>query len=233
MPVKNGSEDYVVPSGYRAARIAGSKILPLDRGGWDFEALLSGPIDPAWRREMETYLGEVWAQPGALIGWKLPEMVFCYPWLVRAYPEVRIVEIFRDPRDTVLKPHVTDRINEWCRHVPAPPNPWQAKGQSWALQAELMLATAQRLPAWRWCRFRLRDMVHHPGAVRGALGAVLGRDVGAVQGHRAAIGRWRSQGDGYRPMLPWVEQHLRVFNDSQGPFGPAVRDERGYRLLLT
>lgn len=110
----NGVNDYQSRGAYHAARIAGQAI---DRTGhlqWDFDRILRGPIPADWRGHVEPYLKPIYAE-GVRTGraaWKLPECVLWMPWLARAYPEVRLVVVHRDPRDVLLKGHGTDDIGQ-------------------------------------------------------------------------------------------------------------------------
>src|SRR4051794_3919457 len=70
----NASGDLLPPEDlYEACRVMGRHVRHLGGLRWDFDALHTMPIDPAFTRLVESYLSSVLGSDAELRGWKLPE----------------------------------------------------------------------------------------------------------------------------------------------------------------
>ena len=57
---------------------------------WDFSKLHTMKIDPEFVRLVEEYLESVLESNSEHKGWKLPETVLIYPWIIRMFPDMYI-----------------------------------------------------------------------------------------------------------------------------------------------
>lgn len=162
----NGSMDLIPKPNtmYEAARIAGSRIrVDLKTMTVDADDLLGSDPPQEFVDLVHRYLeagGLAGPRPGEVPwrGWKLPETVFCYPWLTELFPDMRFLRWGRDPRGTLLKPHGTDPLGFWhVQGVPASPRVEEQRAISWAVQTWLILNTPEprygswaTLEAWAW-----------------------------------------------------------------------------------
>ena len=98
---------------YEACRIMAGHVRHLGGLRWDFEALHTMPIDPAFTRLVESYLSSVFASDAQHRGWKLPETILIFPWIARLFPEIRYIYWVRDPRDCIAGDHITDDMSRF------------------------------------------------------------------------------------------------------------------------
>ncbi|MEI6914406.1 MAG: hypothetical protein WCL39_04670, partial [Armatimonadota bacterium] len=70
----NDSYDLIPPEDmYEACRVMGKYVKHLGNLNWDFSALHTMPIDPAFTRLVESFLASVLSSSAEKKGWKLPE----------------------------------------------------------------------------------------------------------------------------------------------------------------
>src|SRR5205085_2652165 len=87
---------------YEACRVMAKHVI--HKGGleWDFAKLHTMPIDPRFKKLVESYLASVLASPSRRKGWKLPETTLIFPWIVRMFPDLPLVKM-------AVKPEVVGR----------------------------------------------------------------------------------------------------------------------------
>lgn len=215
----NDSNDMLPLGGaYEAAKIAGRQVRHLGGCRWDFSALHTGPIDPAWTRHMETFLAPILNSNAVRRGWKLPETILSFPWLARAFPDVRYVWWIRDPRDAILRSHVTDDLRDFdvpCEAIGANDAVQVQRAHSWIYQFQIVQSTIAarddrkvHLPYVLDLRFE--DYVLRQDAMRYRLGGFVETLIPSVPTHSESVGRWR-QGTPCDPravalLQPYLEQ---------------------------
>ena len=87
----NGAGDLIPAEDlYEACRVFAKHVKYLGDLKWDFSAVHSGPIDPEFKRLVESYLHSVLSHPTEPKGWKLPETNLIFPWIVRLFPDIAI-----------------------------------------------------------------------------------------------------------------------------------------------
>ena len=174
---------------YEACRVMGQHVV--HRGGldWDFTKLHTMPIDPAFVRLVESYLGSVLSSRAPDRGWKLPETTLIFPWIVRMFPQNHYVYWIRDPRDSILGKHLTDDLAAFS--VPYDPvdDERQRRAVSWKYQVELVKATPK---PQRFCTVRFEDFVLEQERTLGRLEEFLGFPLARVPVNPQAVGRWKS-----------------------------------------
>lgn len=63
-------------------------------------------------KKINYYLNDVFSSKNKNKGWKLPETVFIYPWLVQMYPQIKYILWFRNPKAN--KHHNSDDfLRDW------------------------------------------------------------------------------------------------------------------------
>jgi hypothetical protein len=143
---------------YEACRVMGRHVVHLGGLKWDFSALHTMPIDPEWDRLVESYLASVLSSDEPRKGWKLPETVLIYPWIVRKFPDAYFIHWVRDPRDSIMGRHNTDDLDRFG--VPHDPTDDQLllRAISWFYQREIVRATPKQ---YRARLIKFEDFVLH------------------------------------------------------------------------
>lgn len=193
---------------YDAGRMTMQAVRHLGGDRWDLDALNTCPIPRPWIERWETYLHSVTRNGKSLVAWKLPETVLSYPWLVRAFPEVRFVVWHRDPRNAVTGFHITDNMAEWGLCNWPQRGVMQQRALSWLVQFHL-LEGAVRPP--HWARVRLRDFVAHQPAARRVVGRVVGVPMPSHPVRREVLDRW--SGHDLQAAMPTIRPVLHHFRE--------------------
>jgi hypothetical protein len=186
----NGSGDLVPAEDlYEACRVFGKYVE--HRGGldWDFTAVQTMPIDPAFTRLVESYLSSVLESDCPIKGWKLPETTLILPWIVRLFPDVRYIYWVRDPRDGILGGHLTDDLARFGVPHDLSEDVRQQRIASWLYQYEIMQRTPS--PAHR-IDVRFEDFVMCQSPTLHRLGSFLGFPLAEIPVRTESIGRWKS-----------------------------------------
>src|ERR1043166_5259248 len=85
----NRSSDLVPAEDlYEACRVIARHVIYRGDLRWDFSRLHTIPIDPEFKRLVESYLASVLTSPAERKGWKLPETTLIFPWIGRMFPDV-------------------------------------------------------------------------------------------------------------------------------------------------
>jgi hypothetical protein len=185
----NVSGDLIPPDElYEACRVMARHVV--HRGGfeWDFSALHSGPIDPAFVRLVESYLDSVLVSDAPRKGWKLPETTLVYPWIVRMFPEAYYIQWIRDPRDSILGSHLTDDLADFGIPYDRTEDVQEMRAVSWKYQREIVKATP---PPERVATVRFEDFVLRQEQALAALEEFLGLSLARIPVRPEAVGRWK------------------------------------------
>jgi hypothetical protein len=174
---------------YEACRVMARNVL--HKGGleWDFSQLHTMPIDSAFTRLVESYLGSVLGSSSDLRGWKLPETTLILPWIVRLFPDIRYIYWMRDPRDSILGAHLTDDLADFGVPYPATDDERLRRAISWRYQYDIMQATPS--PVTR-IDIRFEDFVTRQTETLGRLEKFLGFPPAVIPVQTEAVGRWRT-----------------------------------------
>lgn len=189
----NASGDLLPPDDmYEACRVMARHVR--HRGGtdWDFTALHTMPIDPAFTRLVESYLSSVLTSDVPHRGWKLPETTLVYPWIVRMFPNIHYIYWIRDPRDCILGKHVTDDMARFgIAHNPTD-DVQMLRTISWRYQVEIVKATPRPR---HFLTVRFEDFVLQQDATLRRLQEFLGIPLAAIPVRTESVGRWRRTQD--------------------------------------
>jgi hypothetical protein len=174
---------------YEACRVMARSVV--HRGGleWDFSQLHTMPMDPAFTRLVESYLASVLNSRAENKGWKLPETVLVYPWIVRMFPDIRYIHWVRDPRDSIMGSHVTDDLSDFGVPYEKTDDVRLRRAISWRYQREIVKATP---PPRHTVQVRFEDFVLKQAATLRGLREYLGIPLARVIVNRQPIGRWRT-----------------------------------------
>lgn len=186
----NESGDMLPPEPlYEACRVIGRHVRHLGGFRWDFSALHTMPIDPAFTRLVEQYIAPVLANPAENKGWKLPETTLVYPWLVRLYPDIHYIHWIRDPRDSIHGGHLTDDLERFGIPYTRGVSLLESRVASWKYQREIVRATPD--PA-RHISVRFEDFVLDQDATLARLEGFLGFKLAKIPVRPESVGRWRT-----------------------------------------
>lgn len=174
---------------YEACRVMARHVRHLGGLRWDFDALHTMPIDPAFVRLVEDYLASVLGSDAPLRGWKLPETTLVYPWIVRLYPEIRYIGWIRDPRDCILAGHLTDDLADFGVPYDPTDDPRLRRAISWKYQVEIMRATPRPR---HWLQVRFEDFVLRQAEPLQRLEAFLGIPLQSIPVRADSVGRWKT-----------------------------------------
>ncbi|MHB9023550.1 MAG: sulfotransferase family protein [Armatimonadota bacterium] len=185
----NGSGDLLPPEDmYEACRVFGRYVQHIGGMEWDFSALHTMPIDPAFTRLVESFLGSVLSSDAPYRGWKLPETTLVLPWIVRLFPEISYIYWMRDPRDSIIGAHLTDNLADFG--VPYEPTEdlRLRRAISWKYQYDIMRKTPS--PARR-VDVRFEDFILKQDETLARLEAFLGLPLAKIEVRPDSVGRWK------------------------------------------
>jgi len=186
----NESGDLLPPQDmYEACRIMARYVRYSGGLTWDFTPLFTMPIDPAFIRLIESYLGTVLDSTAAHRGWKIPETTLVLPWIVRLFPEIFYIYWMRDPRDSILGAHLTDDLADFGIPYEPTDDVRRRRAISWKYQYDLMQATpapARRLDV------RFEDFVLQQQATLQRVETFLNIPLARIPVRTDAVGRWHT-----------------------------------------
>ena len=205
---QNGSGDLIPAQDmYEACRVLAGHVRHLGGTRWDFSALHEMPIDPEWTRLVESFLDSVLSSNAAHRGWKLPETILVFPWLVRKFPDIKYIYWIRDPRDSILSSHLTDDLMDLGVTYERTDDVRKMRAISWKYQSEIFKATPR--PA-NLIEVRFEDFVLDQERTLARLEAFLGIPLARIEVRPEAVGRWRT--DEHRHDFPFFEEEFKKYN---------------------
>ena len=180
---------------YNAARMAGQCVQATGSENWDFSRLWNDPIPEAACEELIAYLHDLQKHPDPVVGWKLPETVLLYPWIVRLFGD-RLYAIYwvRDPRDATLGSHGTDDLSQWgLEGFGTGCSVMEKRWRSWKYQIDIWSDTPKEFQPKNWLLLRAEDLnsPHQRPSVRDELSTFIGRAANLVPPRGESVGRWR------------------------------------------
>ena len=164
------------------------------------------PIDSAFTRLIEEYLGTVLSSEMPHRGWKIPETTLVYPWIVRLYPEIRYIFWIRDPRDCILGGHLTDDLGQFGIPSEATDDIMLQRATSWKYQVEIVKATP---PPARLLSVRFEDFVLSQDETLGRLENFMGFPMAKIEVRPESIGRWQ-RAEEELPVFPFLHPEIEA-----------------------
>ena len=174
---------------YEACRVMARYVTYKGGLEWDFSQLHTGPIDPEFRRLVESYLASVLNRRAENKGWKLPETTLIYPWIVRMFPDIRYIHWVRDPRDSIIGSHLTDDLSDFGIEYDKTDDVRLRRAISWKYQREIVKATPSPADT---ISVRFEDFVLKQNATLRRLEEFLGLPLAKAIVNRDPIGRWKT-----------------------------------------
>jgi hypothetical protein len=186
----NPSGDLVPPEPmYEACRILARHVRWQGELRWDWSALHTMKIDPDFVHRIEEYLATVVASTARHKGWKIPETTLVLPWIIRLFPETHYIHWIRNPRDCILRPHVTDDLAAFGVPSPATDDVRLRRAISWKYQYDLVAATPKPK---HWLEVRFEDFVLRHEETLARLEEFLGIPLARIVVRPESVGRYRS-----------------------------------------
>ncbi len=173
---------------YEACRVMSRHVKYLGNLRWDFSKLHTMDIDPEFRRLVDSYLRSVYESKAEHKGWKLPETILIFPWIVRIFPEIRYIFWIRDPRDSIIGRHVTDDLADFNIPYDHTEDERERRAISWKYQAEIYKATPKPR---HLIEVRFEDFVLRQDETLKRLEAYLGFPMAKIPVRQDSIGRWK------------------------------------------
>lgn len=196
----NGTMDSTDPRLYHTARAAGIRTVTTSYGDqhtapeFDFSEHVNDPIPERFEENLRAFVAEMYGQrPGyrGWFGWKLPETVLFYPWVVRLFPRFRFLVWTRDPICNILKPHGTDDLREWGVDLRPPVSNLDGRALSYLYQDAIVRETPE---PERFLRIRFEDWADDQQAVLDQLREFLpGLAPQPIHVDPDPVRRWRMQ----------------------------------------
>lgn len=186
----NASYDLIPPQDmYEACRVMARHVKHLGGLQWDFSRLHTIPIDPEFRRLVESYLSSVLCSESVSKGWKLPETTLIYPWIVRMFPEARYIHWSRDPRDSILGAHLTDDLADFGVPYDHTDDVRLRRAISWKYQREIVKSTPSPTNT---IEVRFEDFVLDQERTLARLEEFLGIPLTRIEVRPESVGRWKT-----------------------------------------
>lgn len=124
---------------YEAVKMAGAYVSMVGENNWDFTKLILKEPPKEFEKLVNDYISPLKLSNNDKIGWKLPETLLAFPWIIKMFPEAYYIHWTRDPRDAVLKYHLTDRLSDF--NIPSVKSYTANRIESWIYQRQLVDAT--------------------------------------------------------------------------------------------
>ena len=189
----NPSGDKIPPHAmYDACRVLAQHVQWNGGLSWEFEPLLTMPIDARFKELINEYLADVLQNDAAQKGWKIPETTLVYPWIARMFPAIKFIHWIRDPRDCILGSHKTDDLRDFGVNYPQTDDVYERRAISWLYQYRLMQATPEPENV---IQIRFEDFVLNQAATLKRLEAFLGIPLGRIIVRPDAVARWKREPD--------------------------------------
>ncbi len=169
----NSSGDKIPPDKlYESCKIFSRYVRYIGNNSWNFTQALECQIPNEFINLIKSYLQDVINSNYMLKGWKLPETTLIYPWIVRLYPDIRYIYIIRDPRDCIMKRHVTDDLKEFgIKYSISNNDEMYKRAISWLYQYEIIKKTPK--PKFFYA-IRFEDLIEHTEKICRDLSIFLG-----------------------------------------------------------
>lgn len=189
----NRAGDMIPPNDlYAACEVIAKHVKYLGNYRWDFEALNTMKIDPAFEALIYAYLDNVLNNDSEAKGWKLPETTLIYPWIVRMFPDIRYIYWVRDPRDSILSNHITDDLKRFCVPYDAVDDIRERRAISWKYQTEIVKATPKPKHI---VSVRFEDFVLKQDETLKKLEDYLGIPLAKIPVRPESVGRWKNDNE--------------------------------------
>ena len=210
----NPSGDLLPPANmYEACRVFARYVQWLGSLKWHWKGPFSMEIPSEFVELVNSYLESVLASTAEHKGWKIPETTLVFPWIARMFPNTKYIFWIRNPRDCILRGHLTDDLGSFGIPYPATDDERLRRAISWRYQYDLVKATPK---PENWLEVRFEDFVQRQEETLARLESFLEIRLARIPIRPESVDRWRQdEGTSYYDFL-----------------GPAML-ERGYEVPVT
>ena len=185
---QNKAGDLLPPEDmYEACRVFAKYVEWKGGLKWDFGEVLGMDPDPAFTKLIESYLSDVLGSDAEKKGWKIPETTLVWPWILKTFPEINGIYWVRNPRDCILRPHLTDDLGRFGIEYPKTDDDRRRRAVSWKYQFDLIKASPRPK---RWVSLRLEDFVLRQDEVLAELEKLVGLPMARIPVKPEAVGRY-------------------------------------------
>ncbi len=203
----NGSGDLVPANDmYEACRVFSRHVRYLGNLKWDFESTHTMKIDPEFTRLVESYLDSVLSSDAPNKGWKLPETILCFPWIIRMFPDIKYIFWIRDPRDSIIRGHLTDDLADFNIPYDHTDDERERRAISWKYQAEIYKATPKPK---NLIEVRFEDLILNQDQTLKRLEDYLGIPLAKIPVRPESVGRWQT--DDGKHDFPFFHKEMRKY----------------------
>jgi hypothetical protein len=96
---------------YKACETLGRFVKYSGDYKWDFTEVNKNFPNQVFIKYVNNYLRDILQNDSEHKGWKLPETLLGYPWVVKMFPDVYYIYMIRDPVDCIMGEHLTDNLS--------------------------------------------------------------------------------------------------------------------------
>lgn len=203
----NASGDLLPPEKmYEACRIYARHVRWRGSLKWDWNGPLSMDIPSEFVELVNSYLESVLASTAEHKGWKIPETTLVFPWIARMFPNTKYIFWIRNPRDCILRGHLTDDLGRFGIPYPATDDERRRRAISWRYQYDLVKATPKPK---NWLEVRFENFVQRQEETLARLERFLGIRLARIPTRPESVDRWRqNKGTSYYDFLgPAMLEH--------------------------
>jgi len=192
---------------YMACRMVAKHVKPLGHTEWDFSKLHEMPIPIEFQRVIRDYLSHMYEHDEPC-GWKLPETLLVFPWIVRMFPDIHYIYLIRDPRDCILKQILSDTLGFSAI-------PWisgfadgvrEVRAICWKYYSEIFKQTP---PPKNLLKVRFEDFVLDQDTTLKRMEEFLGMPMTKIPVRKEPVGRWKADTDKHD--FPWFAPELAEY----------------------
>ena len=203
----NDAGDLIPPQDmYEACRVMSRHVKYLGNLKWDFSKLHTMKIDPEFERLIHSYLASVLQNPATNKGWKIPETILVYPWIIRMFPDIRYIYWIRDPRDSIIGSHVTDDLADFGIPYDRTDDERERRAISWKYQSEIFKATPRPK---HLLEIRFEDFILHQKETLKKMEEYLGIPMAQIPVRPESVGRWKTDKENHD--FPFFQEEINHY----------------------
>lgn len=188
-PLVDSSDLVPATPVYEACRIFGQKIVSTGNFSWNFDDAINAEIPKHFEELIAVYLRSFFESKWQWKGWKLPETTLIFPWIFRMFPDAYYLYLVRDPRDSVLRDHLTDDLGFFGIPTYSISETYQRRLLSWKYHFELIESSCRLLSPKRFQTIHFERLVLNTEIVIQEISDFLGLQLHQIQMHAETVGR--------------------------------------------
>lgn len=173
---------------------------------WNFSGLVDTEPTNEFQNYVRIYAHQVLSHDPPS-GWKFPLSTYCYPWLVKMFPEAYFIQWIRDPRDMILRQNFPD--HDLLRFgIPSEQikDKFRSRLRSWTYLSAIVEATPEPK---RFITVKLEDFVLDHQTQVDRLSNFLSIPLKPIYVKKEVVGRYKSYND--LPTHPEATRFMQKF----------------------